>query len=70
MDPRKLSVFTIVLMFVHVDRGPSSINPETNKAYGASFPMLSVEDLVRAQFSLLKQLGIDRVTIEYTYNRD
>ncbi|CAF4498621.1 unnamed protein product, partial [Rotaria socialis] len=41
--------------------GPSSINPETKKPYGASFPMLSVEDFVRAQFQLLKHLGIEKL---------
>lgn len=41
--------------------GPSSINPETHQAYGTSFPMLSVEDFVRAQFLLLKHLGIEKV---------
>jgi len=41
--------------------GPSSINPETNKPYGSSFPMLSVEDFVRAQFQLVKHLGIEKV---------
>ncbi|CAF1407192.1 unnamed protein product [Adineta steineri] len=41
--------------------GPSSINPETNKSYGTSFPMLSVEDFVRAQFQLLKHFGIEKL---------
>ncbi|CAF3943488.1 unnamed protein product [Rotaria magnacalcarata] len=41
--------------------GPSSINPQTHKPYGASFPMLSVEDFVRAQFQLLKHLGIEKL---------
>ncbi|CAF3377192.1 unnamed protein product [Rotaria sp. Silwood1] len=41
--------------------GPSSKNPKTNKPYGASFPMLSVEDFVRAQFHLIKHLGIEKL---------
>ncbi|UJR36141.1 hypothetical protein I4U23_028874 [Adineta vaga] len=41
--------------------GPSSIDPKTNKAYGTSFPMLSVEDFVRSQFQLLKHLGIEKL---------
>ncbi|CAF0991655.1 unnamed protein product [Rotaria sordida] len=41
--------------------GPSSINPATSKPYGASFPMLSVEDFVRAQFQLIKHLGIAKL---------
>jgi len=41
--------------------GPSSINPKTNKPYGSSFPILSVEDFVRAQFQLVKSLGIEKL---------
>jgi homoserine O-acetyltransferase len=39
--------------------GPSSTNPATGAAYGGSFPMLSVQDMVRAQFALLDNLGIE-----------
>ncbi|XP_064616356.1 uncharacterized protein LOC135480451 [Liolophura sinensis] len=38
--------------------GPSSINPLTNQAYATTFPVVSVEDMVRAQFLLLDHLGI------------
>jgi len=48
-------------MFVFSDSGPSSIDPQTNKPFGSSFPMFSVEDLVRAQFQLVKHLGIEKV---------
>ncbi|CAF3793510.1 unnamed protein product [Rotaria sordida] len=41
--------------------GPSSINPATSKPYGASFPMLSVEDFVRAQFQLINHFGINKL---------
>jgi homoserine O-acetyltransferase len=47
--------------FLLFSSGPSSINPETNKPYGSSFPMISVEDFVRAQFQLVKYLGIEKV---------
>ena len=33
--------------------GPMSVNPETGKPYGASFPVVTVEDWVDAQARLL-----------------
>lgn len=41
--------------------GPSSINPETGKAYGRSFPLVTIRDMVRAQKCLLDYLEIDRL---------
>lgn len=38
--------------------GPTSINPETGKAYGASFPIVTVEDWVHSQARLADGLGI------------
>ncbi|MCE5989640.1 homoserine O-acetyltransferase [Pseudomonas sp. 5FOS] len=38
--------------------GPSSINPATGKAYGADFPVLTVEDWVHSQVRLAERLGI------------
>ena len=38
--------------------GPSSINPETGKPYGATFPVVTVPDMVNAQKLLLDHLGI------------
>ncbi len=40
--------------------GPSSIDPATGKPYGASFPVVTVEDWVDAQALLADVLGIDR----------
>lgn len=40
--------------------GPASINPETNEPWGASFPMLTVEDWVHAQARLADYLGIKK----------
>ncbi|MAB24760.1 MULTISPECIES: homoserine O-acetyltransferase [Pseudomonas] len=42
----------------HGSTGPSSIDPETGKAYGASFPVLTVEDWVHSQARLADVLGI------------
>lgn len=41
--------------------GPSSINPETNKPYGLSFPVFTIEDTVKVQKEVLDYLGIDSV---------
>ena len=41
--------------------GPSSINPQTKKPYGMSFPPLSVHDMVRAQAALIDKLGIEKL---------
>ncbi|MEG9861630.1 MAG: homoserine O-acetyltransferase [Parvularculales bacterium] len=38
--------------------GPTSINPETGKAYGLSFPVITIRDMVRAQAMLIDHLNI------------
>ncbi len=38
--------------------GPMHVNPETNKIYGADFPVVTVEDWVDAQKRLMHALGI------------
>ncbi len=40
--------------------GPASVNPETGKPYGASFPIITVEDWVDVQARLADHLGIQR----------
>ncbi|MEO8935217.1 MAG: homoserine O-acetyltransferase [Burkholderiaceae bacterium] len=40
--------------------GPSSIDPATGRPYGASFPVVTVEDWVDAQARLADVLGIER----------
>ena len=44
----------------HGSTGPSSINPATGKPYGASFPLVTVEDWVESQARLADQLGIQQ----------
>lgn len=41
--------------------GPSSINPETGKPYGLSFPVVTVKDWVVLQERLISFLGIDKL---------
>ena len=38
--------------------GPTSVNPDTGKPYGISFPELTIQDMVRAQKLLIEHLGI------------
>lgn len=41
--------------------GPASINPDTGKRYGSSFPNVTVNDMVRCQARLVKALGIEQL---------
>lgn len=41
--------------------GPSSIDPADGKPYATRFPLLTLNDMVRAQFSLLDDLKIDKL---------
>ena len=41
--------------------GPTEINPETNKLFGTTFPVITVRDMVRAQRYLLDHLGIKKL---------
>ncbi len=42
----------------HGSTGPASINPATGKPFGASFPVVTVEDWVKSQAMLADYLGI------------
>jgi len=43
----------------HGSSGPAAINPKTKKPYGASFPIVTVEDWVNSQAMLADYLGIE-----------
>ncbi|MBX7197984.1 MAG: homoserine O-acetyltransferase [Rhodospirillaceae bacterium] len=41
--------------------GPKDINPATGKAWGLSFPVITIPDMVQAQAKLLDHLGVRRL---------
>ncbi|KAI0440028.1 homoserine O-acetyltransferase [Xylaria telfairii] len=41
--------------------GPSSVDPADGQKYATRFPILTMEDMVRAQFRLLEHLGVERL---------
>ena len=41
--------------------GPASVNPATGAPYGAAFPHLSINDVVRSQVLLLEHLGVRNI---------
>jgi len=41
--------------------GPSSLDPVTGKAYATTFPVITIDDMVRAQRPLLRVLGIEKL---------
>jgi len=41
--------------------GPMHVNPDTDRVYGADFPVVTVEDWVNAQARLLDALGIEQL---------
>ncbi|RTR05473.1 homoserine O-succinyltransferase MetX [Halomonas nitroreducens] len=44
----------------HGSTGPTSLNPETDEAWGPDFPMMTVSDWVHSQARLADRLGIER----------
>jgi homoserine O-acetyltransferase len=41
--------------------GPASVDPKTNEIYRLTFPVLSLEDVARGGFEVLKYLGVERL---------
>ena len=41
--------------------GPSNINPKTKKPYGTNFPVITINDMVNAQYNLLEYFKIEKL---------
>jgi homoserine O-acetyltransferase/O-succinyltransferase len=46
-----------------ITTGPASINPDTGKPYGMSFPVVSIKDFVNVQKALIESLGIKKLKV-------
>lgn len=58
---RYFVICTNVLGSCYGSTGPNSLNPITRKRYATDFPILSIHDMLRAQFKLLDHLRVDRL---------
>lgn len=54
-------ICTNVLGGCYGSTGPSSVDPATGEPYATTFPIISIFDMVRAQFALLDHLGIEKL---------
>jgi homoserine O-acetyltransferase len=62
LDTNKYHIIcTNVIGGCYGSTGPSSIDPADGKRYATRFPILTMEDMVRAQFRLLDGLGIQKL---------
>jgi len=60
-DGRFCVVCTNILGSRYGSTGPTSIDPATGAAYGDSFPLVTIGDVVHAQEMALRELGISRL---------
>ncbi|KAL4971970.1 Alpha/Beta hydrolase protein [Aspergillus desertorum] len=54
-------ICTNVLGGCYGSTGPSTVDPSDGKKYATRFPILTIEDMVRAQFRLLDYLGVQKL---------
>lgn len=58
---RYFVVCTNIIGGCYGSTGPSSLDPLSSQPYATRFPILTMEDMVRAQFRLLDHLGIEKL---------
>ncbi|KAI4153561.1 MAG: hypothetical protein LQ340_002247 [Diploschistes diacapsis] len=62
LDTNKYFVIcTNVIGSCYGSTGPASVDPANGQRYATRFPILTMEDMVRAQFRLLNDLGIQKL---------
>lgn len=62
LDTRNFMVFcSNVLGSCYGTTGPASVDPRTGQRYGATFPKVTIRDMVRLQAEVLRQLGVKEV---------
>ena len=62
LDTNKYHIIcTNVIGGCYGSTGPSSVDPANGQRYATTFPILTMEDMVRAQFILLDNLGIEKL---------
>jgi homoserine O-acetyltransferase len=62
LDPERYFLICInVLGGCMGTTGPRDLDPATGKAYGLSFPVITIADMVRAQVRVIDHLGIDQL---------
>ncbi|QPG98608.1 hypothetical protein C2857_007783 [Epichloe festucae Fl1] len=62
LDTDKYHVIcTNVIGGCHGSTGPSSTDPGNGERYATRFPVVTLQDMVRAQFRLLHQLGVEKL---------
>ncbi|MFQ5846615.1 MAG: homoserine O-acetyltransferase [Candidatus Methylomirabilales bacterium] len=44
-----------------VTTGPASVNPDTGRPYGMSFPIVTIQDFINVQRALIRSFGIERL---------
>eukprot|EP01047_Picozoa_sp_COSAG01_P033787 COSAG01_NODE_2503_length_7555_cov_3.547881_6_plen_362_part_00 len=64
LDSKKHYIIcTSVLGSCKGSTNPASINPKTDKPYGLTFPLITIEDMVRSQKKLLESLNIQNIKV-------
>jgi len=62
LDTSKYFIFCAnVLGGCYGSTGPTSVDPDTGKRYGGSFPQVTIRDMVRIQAQVLRNLGVKEV---------